>query len=93
MAVAIPLLVIVGPTASGKSALALDLAERVGGEIVSFDSMQLYRGFEIGTASPSAAAISSASADLPLAVGPAIRITGGDDCPAGSIEIASLRSQ
>ncbi len=55
MAVAIPLLVIVGPTASGKSALALDLAERVGGEIVSFDSMQLYRGFEIGTASPTAA--------------------------------------
>ena len=44
-----PLLVIVGPTASGKSDLALILAERWGGEIVSFDSMQLYRGFNIGT--------------------------------------------
>ena len=43
---------IMGPTASGKSALALDLARRCGGEIVSVDSMQLYRGLEIGTAQP-----------------------------------------
>ena len=40
----------VGATASGKSALALDLAERLGGEIVNTDSMQLYRGMDIGTA-------------------------------------------
>ncbi len=46
--------VIMGPTASGKSALALDLARRYGGEIVSVDSMQLYRGLEIGTAQPTA---------------------------------------
>lgn len=45
--------VITGPTASGKSALALREAERLGGEIVSADSMQLYRGIEIGTAQPS----------------------------------------
>jgi tRNA dimethylallyltransferase len=44
-----PLLVILGPTASGKSALALELAERLGAEIVNFDSVQVYRGFEIGT--------------------------------------------
>jgi tRNA dimethylallyltransferase len=43
-----PLLVIVGPTASGKSALALTLAERLGGEIVNYDSVQVYRGFDIG---------------------------------------------
>jgi tRNA dimethylallyltransferase len=39
-----------GPTGSGKSALALDLAERFDGEIVNCDSLQLYRGFDIGTA-------------------------------------------
>jgi tRNA dimethylallyltransferase len=39
-----------GPTGSGKSALALDLAERFGGEIVNCDSLQLYRGFDVGTA-------------------------------------------
>lgn len=43
---------IVGPTASGKSALAVEVAERVGGEIVGTDSMQVYRGMDIGTASP-----------------------------------------
>ncbi|MBS1368350.1 MAG: tRNA (adenosine(37)-N6)-dimethylallyltransferase MiaA [Lentisphaeria bacterium] len=47
-----PIVVIMGPTASGKSALALDIARRCGGEIVSVDSMQLYRGLEIGTAQP-----------------------------------------
>jgi tRNA dimethylallyltransferase len=46
---------IVGPTASGKSALALDLAERLGGEIVSADSRQVYRELAIGTATPTAA--------------------------------------
>lgn len=44
-----PLLVIVGPTAAGKSALALALAERLDGEIINCDSVQLYRGFNIGT--------------------------------------------
>jgi tRNA dimethylallyltransferase len=46
---------IVGPTASGKSALALRAAERSGGEIVSADSRQVYRGMDVGTAKPSAA--------------------------------------
>src|ERR1700722_18173043 len=44
------LLVIVGPTGSGKSTLALSLCERFSGEIVNCDSLQLYRGFHIGTA-------------------------------------------
>ena len=44
-----PILAILGPTTSGKSALALDLAERYGGEIVSCDSTAVYRGFDIGT--------------------------------------------
>ncbi|MEO3938788.1 tRNA (adenosine(37)-N6)-dimethylallyltransferase MiaA [Dermatophilaceae bacterium Soc4.6] len=41
---------VVGPTATGKSDLALDLAERLGGEVVGADAMQLYRGMDIGTA-------------------------------------------
>jgi tRNA dimethylallyltransferase len=49
------MLVIVGPTASGKSALAALLARRCGGEILSMDSMQIYRGMDIGTAKASAA--------------------------------------
>jgi tRNA dimethylallyltransferase len=45
---------IVGPTASGKSALAMRVAERLGGEIVSADSRQVYRAMDIGTAKPTA---------------------------------------
>lgn len=51
----LPLLVLGGPTASGKSALALDLAERLGGVIIAADSRTVYRGFDIGTAKPCAA--------------------------------------
>jgi tRNA dimethylallyltransferase len=54
MAVAHQILVILGPTASGKSALAMALAEAIGGEILSADSMQVYRGMAIGTAKPTA---------------------------------------
>ena len=43
---------VVGPTASGKSALALELAKRHGGEIISCDSMQIYKTMDIGTAKP-----------------------------------------
>lgn len=49
------LLVIVGPTAAGKSALALRIARELGGEIVSADSQQVYRGMDIGTAKASEA--------------------------------------
>jgi tRNA dimethylallyltransferase len=48
-----PIVVVTGPTAAGKSALALALAERFGGEIVNADSMQVYRGLDVGTAKPS----------------------------------------
>ncbi|CAH1854021.1 tRNA (adenosine(37)-N6)-dimethylallyltransferase MiaA [Convivina praedatoris] len=53
--VAIPILVIAGPTASGKSSLALKVAEEFNGEIISADSMQIYRGLDIGTAKPTVA--------------------------------------
>ena len=49
----LPLVAVLGPTASGKSALGVWLAERLGGEVVACDSTQLYSGFDIGTAKPS----------------------------------------
>jgi tRNA dimethylallyltransferase len=47
-----PVVAVVGPTATGKTALAVTLAHRLGGEVVNADSMQLYRGMDIGTAKP-----------------------------------------
>ena len=46
------IITVVGPTASGKSEYALTLAEKLDGEIISGDSMQIYRGMDIGTAKP-----------------------------------------
>jgi tRNA dimethylallyltransferase len=51
----LPLIVIVGETASGKSALAMELARRFDGELICADSWTVYRGFDIGTAKPSLA--------------------------------------
>ncbi|MCO7222191.1 tRNA (adenosine(37)-N6)-dimethylallyltransferase MiaA [Klenkia sp. PcliD-1-E] len=50
-----PVVAVVGPTATGKTGLAVELAHRLGGEVVNADSMQLYRGMDIGTAKPTAA--------------------------------------
>ena len=51
----IPLLLLLGPTASGKSALAVELARRLAGDVVSADAFAVYRGMDIGTAKPTAA--------------------------------------
>ena len=51
----IPVLAVVGPTASGKTTLAVELAKRLGGEIVSADSMQIYKGMDIASAKPTEA--------------------------------------
>lgn len=48
----IPLVAVVGATASGKTSLGISLAKRLGGEVISCDSMQIYRDFNIGTAKP-----------------------------------------
>lgn len=49
----VPILVIVGPTASGKTSLAVEICEHLNGEIIGADSIQVYRGFDIGSAKPS----------------------------------------
>ena len=47
-------IVIAGPTASGKTALAVELAKKINGEVISCDSMQIYKDMSIGTAKPTA---------------------------------------
>jgi tRNA dimethylallyltransferase len=61
---------IVGPTASGKTDLAVRVAERLGAEIVSVDSVQIYRGFDIGSGKPSAEEIARAPHHLVGALDP-----------------------
>jgi tRNA dimethylallyltransferase len=74
-----PLLVVVlGPTASGKTALSLALAERFGGEIVNCDSVAMYRDFDIGTAKPASSERARAPHHLLDCVAPTSHITAGE---------------
>jgi tRNA dimethylallyltransferase len=74
-----PLLVVVlGPTASGKTALALAIARRHNGEIVNCDSVAMYREFEIGTAKPTAKERAEIPHHLVDCVDPTASITAGD---------------
>ena len=73
-----PLIVIVGPTASGKSELALVLAERLSGEVVNYDSVQLYRGFDVGSGKLSLAARRGVAHHLLDCLEPADVFTAGD---------------
>ena len=72
------LVVILGPTASGKTALSLFIAEKLGGEIVNCDSVALYREFEIGTAKPSAEERGRAPHHLFDMASPTEEITAGE---------------
>jgi tRNA dimethylallyltransferase len=72
------LIVILGPTASGKTTLSLALAERFQGEIVNCDSVAMYREFEIGTAKPTAAERARAPHHLFDFVDPASYMTAGE---------------
>ena len=71
------ILVLAGPTAVGKSSLAVEVARRVGGEIVSADSRQLYRGLDIGTATPSSEEQQGVRHHLIDTVDPEIRVSAG----------------
>src|SRR5258708_3383988 len=71
-------LIILGPTASGKSALALTLAEKLNGEIVSCDSVAVYREFDIGAAKPPAEDRRRVSHRLIDVASPASRFTAAD---------------
>jgi tRNA dimethylallyltransferase len=73
-----PLIAIVGPTAAGKSALALLLAERLNGEVVNYDSVQLYRGFDVGSGKVPPAARRGIAHHLLDCLEPADVFTAGD---------------
>lgn len=73
-----PLVVVLGPTASGKTALSLSLAEKFAGEIVNCDSVAMVREFDIGTAKPTAAERARAPHHLLDCIAPTSHITAGE---------------
>lgn len=81
---------VVGPTASGKTVLAIELAKRLTGEIVSCDSMQVYRGMEIGTAKPSASELAEAPHHLIGVVDPETPFSVADYVPMAERAIEGI---
>lgn len=89
----IKILVIGGPTGSGKSDLAVRLAEQVGGEIVNADSMQIYRGMDIGTAKPSAEERARVPHHLLDIISPEQNFTASDFRRKAAAAIADINSR
>ena len=87
------LVVILGPTGSGKTALSLALAVRFGGEIVNCDSVAMYREFEIGTAKPTLAERARAPHHLFDFVDPADDITAGEYARHARQVLQEIRSR
>jgi len=88
-----PLVVVLGPTASGKSSLALDIAERFGGEIVNFDSVQIYRRFDIGTAKTPLEERRGIPHHLLDIVEPDTVFTAGDYANQARVTLAEIRAK
>lgn len=89
-----PLLIaILGPTASGKTALSLALAEEFGGEIVNCDSVAMYREFEIGTAKPSPAERARAPHHVLDCVDPASYMTAGEYARLARVALDDVKSR
>ena len=82
-----PLVAVVGPTATGKSGLGVELAAALGGEVVNADAMALYRGMDVGTAKPGPAEragvphhlldVLDVTETASVAVGPTTATSGG----------------
>jgi tRNA dimethylallyltransferase len=87
------LVVILGPTASGKTALSLVLAERFHGEIVSCDSVALYREFEVGTAKPTAEERTRAPHYLLDIADPTQHVTAGEYARQARAVLADLKAR
>ncbi len=87
------LVAIVGPTASGKSALGVWLASRFGGEVLCCDSTQLYRGFDIGTAKPTQGERRNVPHHLIDVLGPDEEATAGGYRQMATAVLADLRSR
>ena len=89
----LPLVAVVGPTASGKSVLAVWLAEQLGGEVVACDSTQLYSGFDVGTAKPTLAERRGVPHHLLDVLGPEDAATAGGYRQMALAVLADLRSR
>ena len=89
----IPLLVVAGPTASGKTALAVTLCEALHGEVVSADSMQIYRGMDIATAKPSADELARAPHYLIGVIDPAARFSVAQYAPLAHAAIRDIHAR
>ncbi len=88
-----PILAISGPTSSGKTALGVELALRVGGEVVNFDSVQIYSGIEIATAKPSDKEKRSVAHHLIGYVDPGTNYTAADWARDAERSIAEIESR
>ena len=88
-----PLLVVTGPTASGKGAVAFELARRTGGEIVSLDSMKVYRGLDVGTAKPAAERRRTVRYHLLDVVPPEREFSTGDFLPLLHAALEDIRGR
>ncbi|MBR5448133.1 MAG: tRNA (adenosine(37)-N6)-dimethylallyltransferase MiaA [Clostridia bacterium] len=82
-----------GPTASGKSALALSLAEALDGEIISCDSMQIYRGMDIGTAKPTAEEMARVPHHMIDVCDPRVNYSAADWAEGAARAIADVTSR
>jgi tRNA dimethylallyltransferase len=87
------LLVVVGPTATGKTELALSLSKRFGGEIVNADSVQIYRGFDVGSGKPTEAERARAPHHLVDALDPLDPMDAGRFVAMADEAIASIRAR
>lgn len=87
------ILCVVGPTASGKSGLAIALAGRLGGEIISCDSMQIYRGMDIGTAKATEAERAAVPHHLLDLVEPDVPFSAADFAAAAQAAIADITAR
>ena len=86
-------IVICGPTASGKTALSIELAEKINGEIVSADSMQIYKDMNIGTAKPTVEEMKDIKHYLIDCVSPSVRYSVADFKKAATQKIEEILSR
>jgi tRNA dimethylallyltransferase len=87
------LFAVVGPTASGKTALAVAVADRLGGEVVSADSVQIYRGFDAGSGKPTAEELARAPHHLVSSIGPLDPIDAASWSALASQRISDIRAR
>lgn len=88
-----PIYAIAGPTASGKTALAVKLALHVGGEVVNFDSVQIYKGIEIATAKPTREEMRGVTHHLIGYVDPHVDYTAADWARDAAAKIEDIESR